>query len=163
MNTRASLKLPDDATQYAALCWRAGRKGAQVLLVTSRETGRWVIPKGWPIKGLDGSATAAREAWEEAGAKGPVEQEPLGTFGYDKVLDRSREEQPVLPCRVTVFALRVSDLSEVFPEREQRKRKWFAASVASQKVDEPELCALIAGFSPDGDAEARGASAKKKA
>ena len=138
-----------DAVQFAALCWRAGRKGAQVLLVTSRDTGRWVIPKGWPIKGLNGASTASREAWEEAGATGLVDEVPLGTFGYDKVLSRDRKTPPVLACRVEVFALRVADLAATFPEREQRRRKWFAPQAAARKVDEPELRALIAGFAPD--------------
>jgi ADP-ribose pyrophosphatase YjhB (NUDIX family) len=39
-----------------------------VLLVTSRETGRWIIPKGGPIKGFKPAKTAAREAYEDAGA-----------------------------------------------------------------------------------------------
>lgn len=151
MNSQVSLIPPDDAvdaTQFAALCWRQGRKGAQVLLVTSRETGRWVIPKGWPIKGLGGPATAAREAWEEAGAKGVVETDALGLFSYDKVMDRDRKHPPVLPCRVAVFALRVAELADIFPERDQRKRKWFALVAAAQKVDEPELRDLIERFAP---------------
>ena len=143
------------AVQYAALCWRAGRKGAEVLLVTSRETGRWVVPKGWPIKSLTGSATAAREAWEEAGAKGEVAVEPLGFFLYDKVLHRDRKEPPVLPCRVAVFPLHVAELFGTYPEREQRKRKWFSPLAASRKVDEPDLRDLIARFAPASDTRKR--------
>ena len=96
---------PSDAerrTQFAALCWRSTRGRTEVLLVTSRETGRWVIPKGWPIAGLSPAEAAAREAWEEAGAKGKMAEQALGFFTYDKVLDRASD--PVaLPCIVAVF------------------------------------------------------------
>lgn len=161
MNSQVSITPPDDAsgidaTQYAALCWREGRKGAQVLLVTSRETGRWVIPKGWPIKGLDGAGTAAREAWEEAGAKGEIDADAVGHFDYDKVLDRDRKTPPVRACRVAVYALRVAELSGAFPERAERKRKWFSLVSAARKVDEPELQKLIAEFSPAGSQKSAG-------
>ena len=64
--------------QVAALCWRMGQGGAvEILLVTSRDTGRWVIPKGWPMDGKSASAAAAREAWEEAGVKGTVRPESI--------------------------------------------------------------------------------------
>ncbi|MEN9850080.1 MAG: hypothetical protein RL128_243, partial [Pseudomonadota bacterium] len=59
-------------TQYGALCWRMHRGKVEVLLITSRDTGRWVIPKGWPIDGLAPAQTAAREAWEEAGVEGDI-------------------------------------------------------------------------------------------
>ncbi|MBL4916330.1 NUDIX hydrolase [Szabonella alba] len=137
-----------EALQHGALCWREGAQGREVLLVTSRETGRWVIPKGWPIKGLSPSETAAREAWEEAGVKpaAPEEMWPLGDYGYDKVLDRGGAAERVQPCRVQVHALRVAVLTQDFPEREERDRRWCPASEAARLVEEPELRRLIEGF-----------------
>jgi len=68
-------------TQYGAVCWRLHRGRVEVLLVTSRDTGRWIIPKGWPIDGLSPAGTAQREAWEEAGVEGEVIEDGLGVFG----------------------------------------------------------------------------------
>ena len=122
-------------SQSAALCWRMHRGRVEVLLVTSRDTGRWLLPKGWPIDGLSPAGSAGVEAWEEAGVVGSVREEPVGFFGYDKVL--SAEES--LPCIVSVHPLRVERLARRFPERKQRSRKWFSAAKAARKVAEPEL------------------------
>lgn len=131
-------------TQVAALCWRRGREGLEVLLVTSRETGRWVVPKGWPIAGLSAAEAAAKEAWEEAGVTGEVDETCVGLFSYTKVLGRERG----VPCVVAVYPLRVTGTSDRFPERSERKRRWFAPKKAAKKVAEPELSALLAGFDP---------------
>lgn len=128
----------DMRSQFAALCWRMQRGHVQVLLITSRDTGRWIIPKGWPIDGLDGAGSAAREAWEEAGVEGVIGEESVGYYSYDKVM-RGHS----LPCMVGVFPLRVMRLADRFPERKQRRRKWFAAEKAARKVAEPELRALL--------------------
>lgn len=125
--------------QHAALCWRHHGDGVEVLLVTSRDTGRWVLPKGWPIDGLTGPATAAQEAWEEAGVKGTVGDARLGVYGYRKVLGPHAE----VPCQVSVFGLKVGGLAARFPERGQRQRKWFSAAKAARRVAEPELRALL--------------------
>lgn len=132
--------------QCGALCWREVKGKVQVLLVTSRDTGRWVIPKGWLIPGLDEPGSAAREAWEEAGVKGDIAPEPLGWFIYDKVLSRDGPVPDAVPCTVAVFALKVDDLARRFPEASQRRLRWFSVAKAAQKVDEPGLQALIAGF-----------------
>ena len=126
------------ATQIAALCWRVRDGALQVLLISSRETGRWVIPKGWPIDGLGPAAAAAREAWEEAGAEGQVAEAELGAFGYDKQLKTSS-----VACSVVVFALQVRRLARRFPEHKQRQRKWVAPNEAARLVQEPELQALF--------------------
>src|SRR5205085_5647367 len=87
--------------QSAALPWRRTGKGdLEVLLITSRETRRWVIPKGWPIKGKSSAKSAAREAFEEAGVTGKVKKSPVGTYAYDKRLKNGRLQR----VRVTVFA-----------------------------------------------------------
>lgn len=133
-------------TQYAALCWRMGKKGAEVLLITSRETGRWVLPKGWPIGGLSPSEAAKREAWEEAGVDGKASPDCLGLFSYDKVIDRSCKALPSHPCVVAVYPLQVTKLSNEFPEHRQRSRKWYSPKDAARKVEETELKTLLIAF-----------------
>jgi 8-oxo-dGTP pyrophosphatase MutT (NUDIX family) len=111
----------------------------QVLLVTSRDTGRWVIPKGWPCDHLGPDASAAREAWEEAGVEGQIDPRCLGVFTYDKIM----RPKPSVPCVVGVYGLRVQKLQRRFPERSERRRKWFTLDKAARKVAEPELRALM--------------------
>jgi len=125
--------------QYAALCWRLHKRGIEVLLITSRDTGRWILPKGWPMGALAPAQAAAIEAWEEAGVHGVVSDEPLSFYSYDKVLVSA----PCLPCLVTVFPLHVTALAARFPERKERRRKWFSPEKAAKKVAEPELRALL--------------------
>lgn len=129
-------------TQYGALCWRMHRGRVEVLLITSRDTGRWVIPKGWPMADRREPETAAQEAWEEAGVTGDVAQEPLGFYAYDK----TRKSKEALPCVVSVYLLRVEGLAKRFPERKERRRRWFEAGKAARLVAEPELQALLAGL-----------------
>ncbi|MEX0284327.1 MAG: NUDIX hydrolase [Paracoccaceae bacterium] len=130
--------------QYAALCFRVHRKKPQILLITSRGTGRWVVPKGWPMDGKSPGRTAEQEAWEEAGVKGEMQKTCMGTFTYDKWID----ENSSLPCIVELYPLEVSNLSEDFPEKEERRRKWFSPKKAASLVCEPELAALIESFDP---------------
>ena len=134
------------ASQVAALCWQLQDGAMQVLLISSRDTGRWVIPKGWLIDGLGPTATAAREAWEEAGAKGQVAEVELGAFGYDKLLKTG----PVA-CSVTVFALQVQRLADRFPEHRQRRRKWVGPDEAAKLVQEPGLQALFGDIARNPD------------
>lgn len=130
--------------QYAALCWRKGAAGIEVLLITSRDTGRWVIPKGWPMPDRSPEATAAREAWEEAGVEGEVNPVSLGRYGYLKEMI----SDPAVPCAVAVYGLQVKDLSDNFPEKAQRRRQWFPLAEGAGLVQEPDLGALIRGFTP---------------
>jgi 8-oxo-dGTP pyrophosphatase MutT (NUDIX family) len=125
--------------QYGAVCWRMHRNKVEVLLITSRDTGRWVIPKGWPMSDRSASEAAATEAWEEAGVRGDVSTGSLGLFSYDKVTGPKK----CFACQVEVFALRVAALHTDFPERKQRRRKWFAVEKAARKVNEPELRQLL--------------------
>lgn len=126
-------------SQHGAVCWRLNRGTVEVLLVTSRDTGRWVIPKGWPCGTLPPPQSAAKEAWEEAGVEGRVGDQSLGSYTYQK----RRVPEPPLPCSVTVFPLYVVRLADKFPERKERKRKWFSAKKAARKVDEPELREIL--------------------
>ena len=133
----------EPSTQYAAICWRVVKDGVQVLLITSRETGRWVLPKGWPINGMSPENSAAREAWEEAGVRGKVDPHCLGLYSYDKAIGPTRSP---MPCVVAVYGLKVQELSSRFPERKERRRKWFSPQKAASKVDEPELQMLLSGI-----------------
>jgi 8-oxo-dGTP pyrophosphatase MutT (NUDIX family) len=134
----------DVRTQFAALCWRERKGEVQVLLVTSRDSGRWVLPKGWPIDGLTPAEAALREAWEEAGVRGRASEVVAGLFSYRKAMD----DEDWLPCVVAVFPVEVKDLAGTYPESEERRRKWFAPKKAAQKVREPELREILRRFVP---------------
>lgn len=127
--------------QVAALCHREKRGGREYLLITSRDTGRWIIPKGWPIRGLEAHEAALREAWEEAGVKaGEAESRPEGTYTYQK-------RQPTgwsFPVETLVYSVAVTELSKDYPEAGERTREWVTAEAAAQMVDEPELKQIFA-------------------
>lgn len=128
--------MPAPLTQYAALPMRwKGERDLRVLLVTSRETGRWVVPKGWPKAHLTPWQTAEREALEEAGALGKVGSQELGNFLYAKRL----ADGASVDCRVHLFPMLVRDLRSNWKERSQRRRKWFKPADAAGLVHEPEL------------------------
>ncbi|HEY6918269.1 MAG TPA: NUDIX hydrolase [Tabrizicola sp.] len=130
--------------QYGALCWRPDGDAVEVLLITSRDTGRWVIPKGWPMPGLSPEAAAAQEAWEEAGVQGLTNPLCIGRYGYRKCLTPDTS----VPCAVAVYGLRVDALAKSFPEAKERRRKWFRLAEAATLVAEPELATIIAQFIP---------------
>ena len=128
--------------QFAALPYRLDETGmVEMLLVTSRETGRWVLPKGWPMKGKAPHRAAAIEAYEEAGAVGRSMKTPLGTYRYDK-----RLKDGAVPCVVTVYPMAVEELEESWPEMEERRRVWRRAAEAATLVDEPDLQAILRDF-----------------
>src|SRR4029077_12731466 len=126
--------------QYGALPYRlsAGLR-PQFMLITSRDTRRWVIPKGWPKKGKSPRYSAAREAFEEAGVLGAVARRPVGSFVYEKRFKNGR----VVLCEVYVFPLKVRRQNKKWPERRKREVKWVSASQAANKVNEPMLSAII--------------------
>lgn len=127
--------------QYAAICyrWRPGAKEIEILLITSRESGRWVIPKGWPMDKKLPHQVAEREAWEEAGVKGKVRKKSFGYYTYLKSLDTG----DTVPSVVQVHLLEVGGLSAEFPERGQRRLQWFSPNEAATLVREPELKGLL--------------------
>jgi 8-oxo-dGTP pyrophosphatase MutT (NUDIX family) len=114
----------------------------EVLLVTSRDTGRWIIPKGWPKIGLPPHRTAEEEAFEEAGVAGKVGKKRIGTYSYDKVLRTGRTTS----CRVQVFPLRVTRQHKQWPEKHQRQTRWYRLRDAARFVKEPSLRRLIRKF-----------------
>jgi 8-oxo-dGTP pyrophosphatase MutT (NUDIX family) len=133
------VKKPAKLKQYAALPWRHNGGGREVLLISSRDTGRWVIPKGWPIKGLSPAETAAREAYEEAGLGGQISKKPIGEFHYGKRMN----DGTIRPCRVEVFLLEKMIQHHEWPEQGQRTLQWFPVAEAAEAVQEPELQQII--------------------
>ncbi len=130
--------------QIAALPWQVEAGDHRVLLLSSRETKRWVIPKGWPMRGKHLHEAAALEALEEGGLKGHIEEEPLGHYHYFK----RRKDGTYMPCRVQVFSFQVMDRVSDYREAGQRELRWFTGSEAAEVVDEPELQRLIRSFAP---------------
>lgn len=116
----------------------------RVLLVTSRETGRWVIPKGNVGSGAAPHDAAAAEALEEAGVIGTVCPTPIGTYRYRKRLSDGAH----VMAEVEVFPLAVTGELPSWKEQGQRERRWFAQADAARAVEEPELRELIRGFAP---------------
>lgn len=114
----------------------------RVLLVTSRETKRWVLPKGNPIKGLAPHAAAAREAEEEAGLLGAACPTPLGAYRYRKKLRTGAS----LMVDVDVFPFAVTTELHEWQEQHERERRWFSLGDAANAVDEPDLGDLIRTF-----------------
>ncbi len=126
--------------QVAALCYRETPDGKDVLMITSRGTGRWILPKGWPMDGKNGAQSALQEAWEEAGVKhAEVLGAPIGSYEYKKRFAHGVQE----PVETLVYSAKVMELCTDYPERHQRKRKWMRAEAAANKVREPQLKALL--------------------
>ena len=138
------MKAADDSQQYAALPWRRAQ-GLEFLLITSRETRRWVIPKGWPIPGKSAAESAAQEAYEEAGVRGEMTAQAIGHYGYRKRLRGGAKKR----FRVEVFAMEVTEVLDLWPEANERARQWLSPQEALALVEEPELAALIRRFAGD--------------
>lgn len=128
------------ARQVAALCYRDRKGTREVLLVTSRGTGRWILPKGWHEDGMSAAAAAEQEAWEEAGvAKGQISDQPVGRFAYHKELDDGLP----LPVEAEVFPMKVKKVADDYPEAGERKRKWVKPEKAAEMVAEPGLKRIL--------------------
>lgn len=159
----AGLAGPIPAVQVGALCWRRTRRGElRVLLITSRDTGRWLIPKGWPMRRRTEAEAAAREAYEEAGVRGEVSLRSLGFFFYLKGLGNGR----FAPCICRVFPLEVREMLRKYPEIGQRRIKWLPRDKAARRLMEPELVAMVREFDPDlhrAEAAERGGAAAEPA
>jgi 8-oxo-dGTP pyrophosphatase MutT (NUDIX family) len=134
-------------TQYGVLpVRRSADGGVEVLLITSRETRRWVVPRGNPIAGASAAQSAAQEAFEEAGILGPVTPEPIGSYRYEK----RRRSGIALPAEVHLFRMTVEEERDDWPEKGQRDRRWFAPHEAAAAVAEDDLAALIRGLGAAG-------------
>ena len=126
--------------QVAALCLKGEGSGKQVLMITSRDTGRWVLPKGWPIDGYDAPGSALQEAWEEAGVKeAEIDPDMIGTYEYAKRLTGGA----AVDVEVQVYSAKVDKLVDQFPESDERSRKWVSPLDAANMVQEPGLQELL--------------------
>ncbi|WP_337848231.1 NUDIX hydrolase, partial [Sphingomonas sp.] len=133
--------------QYGALPYRFNKAGeVEVLLITSRSRRRWIIPKGWSIKGLKPAQSAAHEAFEDAGVRGTVSNKPIGHFIYDKQLD---EDGRCATCEVTVFPLAVKRQLKTWPEIEQREIRWVLAHQVVELTGDDHLRPLLDADSDD--------------
>lgn len=133
----------DVRAQFAALCYRMKGDKIQVCIVTTRRTGRWILPRGWPTHKQTAHDGAAIEAFEEAGVTGHVFSNAIGTYVYDKPIDDG-----VAPVLVVVYAILATDVAKKWPEKKQRKRRWVSLKKAASKLDEPGLRQIVANFDP---------------
>ena len=125
------------AMQVGAVC--RDPRTAEILLITSRGTGRWIIPKGWPMAGRTLAQAAAQEAWEEAGVEGRMHEAEIGRYEYEKEQDSGFS----VSVEVRVFLLEVDRLRHAFPESGERRRRWFAPVDAARLVAEPGLKRIL--------------------
>jgi 8-oxo-dGTP pyrophosphatase MutT (NUDIX family) len=131
-------------TQFAALCFRQRDAKTEVLLITSRKSGKWILPKGWPMETRAPAQVAAQEAWEEAGVRGTPIDQCLGLYSYRK----NTAYGVTLPCIALIYPVQVDRLEKHWPEIGQRRRKWFSPQKAARKVRSAELARSLQGFDP---------------
>jgi 8-oxo-dGTP pyrophosphatase MutT (NUDIX family) len=131
--------------QVAALPWRLRGGELEVLLITTRNSRRWIVPKGWPEADLSASESAAREALEEAGVIGAIVQKPVGRFHYIK----QRRTGESLPVSVTLFPLEVMHQRRSYPEKHLRETRWCTLDEALAQISEPGLKRLITKFAKE--------------
>ena len=132
------------ALQVAALCHRQGKDGVEVLLVTS-SSGRWILPKGWPIDGLSAAEAAKQEAWEEGGIKkGTPKETAIGSFLAEKRFDTGA----VIPCETRVYPIDTAKVVSDYPEADRRDRIWVSPEQAATLVEEPGLQGILLKFQP---------------
>lgn len=125
--------------QVAALCLRGAPGAREVLMVTSRGSGRWILPKGWPVAGLDLPGSALQEAWEEAGVSGTVDPQPVGHYEDFKRIEGDFGH----PVRVQVYRVDDVRLDDAFPEAGQRQRRWASLDDAVELVNDGGLAGLL--------------------
>lgn len=123
--------------QAGVLPWRRGDNGVEVLLITSH-SGHWIVPKGMVEPDLGPEASAVDEAWEEGGVRGVITG-PLGHYTTEK-WDRV--------WSIALFAMRVDQVFETYPEVGERDRVWVPLAHASSRVRNPSLVQLLAHLTP---------------
>ena len=125
--------------QYGVIPYRRGKDCIEIMLITSRNTRRWIVPKGWPLDRTPSRDVARLEAFEESGVEGTIGKRRFGSFHYHKRL----KDGSIVLCRVDVFAFEVGRQLDNWLERKERKRRWFDPERAIKLVREQELKALI--------------------
>ena len=135
--------------QVAALPWRLNADGElEILLVTSRISQHWLLPKGWPMANKSNAQAARQEAFEEAGVKGRISKSRLTKFAYTRI----EPDGSTAPCVVSVFALKVKLQLGEWPEQHQRSRQWFTLEAAAAVVFVPSLAAMLSRLTVKNDA-----------
>ena len=147
----------EHGNQVAALCWRMSKRGLEVLLITSLNSKRWILPKGWPEADLTGAENAAREAFEEAGVTGKIVTQPVGNYHYLK----EKREGVGMPVRVDVFALAVTKQLDDWPEKAVRTLAWMPLNEAIAKVSEPGVRQVLKAFNKQHAAHRQPAAARR--
>jgi 8-oxo-dGTP pyrophosphatase MutT (NUDIX family) len=137
--------------QVAALCWRGEPASPKVLLITSLNTKRWILPKGWPMEGMTLAESAAREAFEEAGVEGRVGAMPIGNYPYLK----EKKDGGAMACSVDVFAMQVTGQAAEWLEKGARELAWLPLEQAIAKVTEPGLRQILQDFAAHAPTRAR--------
>lgn len=130
--------------QVAALCYRIRNDTIEILLIKSQGQGRWILPKGWPMKNKSARKAALTEAYEEAGVEGRVSRNPVGRFYYEKQVSKGR----TLSCQAETYPVKVRRLKKRYPERDVRERRWFSQERAIRAVDGESLRTLLISFDP---------------
>lgn len=120
----------------------AFREGPQVMLVTRKGGGPWIIPKGWPMRGKSLAEAAAQEAWEEAGVVGRLDGREIGHFDHCK----NHDWVGPLRCTIRVYPLEVSESLGEWPEKGLRERRWFDRDEALRVLDSAELRDIIENY-----------------
>lgn len=141
----AARKQSETCLQMAALPWRYGKDGGiEIMMVTSRISGHWLIPKGWPMPGKTDAEAAHQEALEEAGITGRISPMALGSYRYEKL----KKDGTGTECIVAVYALEVLEERKNWRERASRQRCWFPLTEAASQAYEPGLRALLGMLDP---------------
>ena len=126
--------------QAGVIAYRVLDGKVQVLLMTSRDTGRWIIPKGNINGGATPAQAAEKEAYEEAGVKGTIASSiPLGIYTYFKKLGSEKTQ----PAAVEVYLLRVKEQLKKWPEKGERKLSWLSTKEAAELIEEPGVIPLL--------------------
>ncbi|WP_051960574.1 NUDIX hydrolase [Devosia riboflavina] len=129
--------------QVAALPWRREDDGSiSVLLITSRTNGKWMLPKGWPMKGLSEADSARQEALEEAGVEGRVDAQAVGSYRYSKLFSDGSST----PGQAVIFPLEVTRERKDWKEKGQRQRRWMSPNEAAEAAHEPDLSRFLANL-----------------
>ncbi|WP_455478374.1 NUDIX hydrolase [Bartonella sp. B10] len=131
--------------QVGALIYRVKNKNLEFLLITSRGSGRWIIPKGWPIPKKSFSQAALQEAFEEAGVRGIINETPIGTYEYKKSNLQIGKNRKF--C-VYVFSILHLYQEKKWPEQNCRAYEWVTALEAIKRVNEPQLKKIFLNYKP---------------
>lgn len=138
-------QLMKEGLQVAALPWRVRRRQLEFLLVTSRASRHWLIPKGWPMPGKSNREAALQEAFEEAGLHGHGSVGPIGSYHFQKAMHDGTE----LACIMSVYGM--SDVVELdaWPEMEQRERRWMPQAEAIEITFDWNLARFLSDLTAD--------------